>query len=391
MTGQSLIRGSFGLTAPDDTGDPSAVDLRRLARLRQQAPRGIEGLLNPPASAALLTSRNGDLALWAAHDQWQAPYVPPLQGHLLAITLAPTPGCCSWLPGEGLQRRHLGGGEVLILPAGETGFVQWPARHQLLLLSLRPRLFYGAQALRRQATGAPVAARSGLVDPVIHGMATTLQAAGQRDVAAAGRMADHLARALAAHLVAHYAPEEAPQQSGLTQARLHRVLAFLESRLAEPVSLADAARGWPAAASTTSRTCSSRRWASRRCATCSTAAHAACAANWCRPRSWAWARSGCRVGLPDPARFSQMPSVPTGIRPFGPSQASLKRRALFFGMAFHYVFPAVFSNHGETAASTIKRGTEHGTRLSPGRPQSRHTHTQETAMTPNIAAGPPAR
>jgi AraC family transcriptional regulator len=241
MTGQSLIRGSFALPAPDDTDDPSAVDLRRLARLRQQAPRGIEALLDPPAGTALLTSRNGDLALWTAHDQWQAPYVPPLQGHLLAITLGPAPGCCSWLPGEGLQRRHLGGGEVLILPAGEAGFVQWPARHQLLLLSLRPRLLYGAQALRRQATGAPVAARSGLVDPVIHGMATTLQAAGLRDASAAARMADHLARALAAHLVAHYAPVAAPPQGGLTQARLHRVLAFLESRLAEPVSLAEAA------------------------------------------------------------------------------------------------------------------------------------------------------
>ena len=240
MTGQSLIRGSLGLPAPDDTDDPSAVDLHRLARLRQQPPRGIEGLLSPPA-AALLTSRTGDLALWASHDQWQMPYVTPLHGHLLAITLGPAPGCCSWLPGEGLQRRHLGGGEVLILPAGEAGFVQWPARHQLLLVSLRPRLLYGALPTRSQARGAPVAARSGLVDPLIHGMATTLQAASLRDASAAARMADHLARALAAHLVAHYAADPAPQHGSLSQARLQRVLAFLESRLAEPVCLAEAA------------------------------------------------------------------------------------------------------------------------------------------------------
>ena len=241
MTGQSKIRGSLGLPTPDDPGDEPAVDLQRLARLRQQAPRGLEGLLEPPAGAALLTSRTGDLALWASHDQWRAPYVPPLHGHLLAITLAPAPGCCSWLPGEGLQRRHLEGGEVLILPAGEAGFMQWPARHKLLLLLLRPRLLYGALALRSQATGAPVAARSGLVDPVIHGMATTLQAAGLRDASAAGRVADHLGRALAAHLVAHYAAVPMPQRGSLTQARLHRVLAFLESRLAEPVCLAEAA------------------------------------------------------------------------------------------------------------------------------------------------------
>lgn len=241
MTGQRLIRSSFGLPAPDAADDESVVDLRRLATLRQQAPRGIDALLASPAGAALLSSRNGDLALWAAHDQWQAPYVPPMQGHLLALTLAPAGGCCSWLPGEGLQRRHLGGGEVLILPAGEAGFVQWPARHQLLLLSLRPRLLYGSQPARHPAPGAPLAARSGVVDPVIHGMATTLQAAGQRDPAAAGRMADHLARALAAHLVAHYRSDPAPPHGGLTQVRLHRVLAFLESRLAEPVCLAEAA------------------------------------------------------------------------------------------------------------------------------------------------------
>ena len=241
MTGQSKIRGGLGLPAPHDPGDEPAVDLQRLARLRQQAPRGIEALLEPPAGAAVLTSRNGDLALWVSHDQWQAPYVPPLHGHLLALTLAPAPGCCSWLPGEGLQWRHLEGGEVLILPAGEAGFVQWPARHKLLLLSLRPRLLYGAQALRSQAAGMPVGARSGLADPVIHGMATILQAAAMRDASAASRMADHLARALAAHLVAHYAAVPVPQHGSLTQARLQRVLAFLESRLAEPVRLAEAA------------------------------------------------------------------------------------------------------------------------------------------------------
>lgn len=226
--------------SPEPRDDDPEIDLQRLGRLRQRPAQALEHALTQDwadgAGAALVTSRSGDLALWRCHDRWTAPYVPPLLGHLLVVTLAPAHGCRSWLPGEGHRLRHLGIGEVLILPAGEAGYLHWPREHQLLLLGLRPRLLYAGQA-----EGGPMAARSGLVEPVIHGIASALLAAGERDAPSASRLADHLGRALAAHLSAHYTAAVAGARAGLSQARLQHVLAFLDARVGEPVQLAEAA------------------------------------------------------------------------------------------------------------------------------------------------------
>jgi AraC-like DNA-binding protein len=227
------------------TGAAAGVDLQRLAWLRLQPPLAVDVLLRDIQPGHLLTSRCGDLSLFECHSQWQQAHVPPLGSHLLVLALAPVAAVTAGLPAPGPNERLLNNGDVLIIPAGTPSYVHLPTPHHLLLLALRPRLFFGdgAAATRPAEPPAALCASGGVADPVIQGITTTLRAAATSCAAgSAAVLASHLARALAAHLLARHATRVRPARSGLGSARLQRVLAFMEAQLAEPVVLAEAAR-----------------------------------------------------------------------------------------------------------------------------------------------------
>jgi len=220
-------------------------DLQRLAWLRLQPPQAPAALLRDCQPGHLLTSRCGDLSLFECHSHWKEAHVPPLASHLLLVALAPLAACSSWLPGSGAGTRALNAGDVVIIPAGAPSYLQLAGPHQLLLLGLRPRQLYGDGAAATRPAEAPpsLCASAGAADPVIQGIALTLRAAATLSAAGpAAVLASHLARALATHLLARHAACARPARSGLGSARLQRVLAFLESHLADPVVLAEAAQ-----------------------------------------------------------------------------------------------------------------------------------------------------
>jgi len=208
--------------------DPTfpAPDTGRLAALRRLPPQPLAGLLGEPPA---VSAGDGELLLFDCRDGWREPHVAPLQDHLLVVVLSAEGPGHSLLPGEPLQTHTLAPGQVLLLPAGEAAWLSFPARHHLLLLSLRPRLLYGERA------GFRLRACAGRADAVIEGIARTLRAAGQD-------LGGHLARALAAHLRAHHAQDATPERAGLGQLRLRRVLDHLHGRFDQPMDLAEAAR-----------------------------------------------------------------------------------------------------------------------------------------------------
>jgi len=201
-------------------------DADRLAALRRQPPQPLATLLGAPP---VLSVGDGELLLFDCRDAWLEPHVAPLQDHLLIVVLSAEGHGHSLLPGEPLQTHTLAPGHVLLLPAGEAAWLSFPARHQLLLISLRPRLLYGEKA------GFRLRACAGRADAVVEGIARTLRAAGQD-------LGGHLARALAAHLRAHHAQDAATERAGLGQLRLRRVLSHLHAQLDQPMDLTQAAR-----------------------------------------------------------------------------------------------------------------------------------------------------
>jgi AraC family transcriptional regulator len=223
--------------APSSTpacADPSdGPDATRLAALRRQAPLPVAELLGLPPALSL---RDGELQLFDCHGRWPDAHVPPLLDHLLLVVLSATGTARSWLPGEPPQARALPPGLVLLLPAGEAAWLELPADHHLLLLGLRPRLLYDAERppLRLRAC-------AGRLDAVVEGIARTLWAAAPHG-AAGQDLGLHLGRALAAHLRAHHAQDASVERAGLSQLRLRRVLDHLHARLDQPMDLAEAAR-----------------------------------------------------------------------------------------------------------------------------------------------------
>ena len=228
------------ITAPADAGP----DPERLAALRRQPPQALARLLaddgGEAAVRAALSLRDGDLQLFDCRDRWPGGHVAPLQDHLLIVVLAAEGPAPRGLPGEPLREDVPPPGSALLLPAGEAAYLCFPPGHHLLLLSLRPRLLYGLSP-RGEGPAFRLRACAGRADAVIDGIARTLWAAAAQS-AVAQDLCLHLARALAAHLRAHHAEEAAPQHPGLGQLRLKRVLDHLHTRLDQPIDLADAAR-----------------------------------------------------------------------------------------------------------------------------------------------------
>lgn len=217
----------------------AAPDADLVAPLRRLPPRSLASLLGGDAPA--LCVGDGDLVLFDCRDRWPADAaIAPLLEHLLIVALSAASTALGVQPGETPPARALQPGLVLLLPAGEPVSLRMPPRHHLLLLALRPRLLYGA-APRGERVAFRLRACAGREDTVIDAIARALWAAASHG-AGARDLALHLARALAAHLRAHHAEDAAPRQPGLGQLRLQRVLDHLHARLDQPTDLAEAAR-----------------------------------------------------------------------------------------------------------------------------------------------------
>lgn len=225
----------------DEAGEPAAgpVDLQRLARLRSRLPQPVREVLRTQGTRPLLAGAEDALLLFQGQPGWQEPYLPPLDSHLVGVAMAPLSVCGTWLAGEGLHQRPLLRGEVLIVPAGAPAWLLLSEPEHLVWLALRPRQLYGQW---RNAAEATLRACAGADDAVLHGLAVTLLAAAHSGSPALPSLAEHLGRALAAQLLAQHSQRGIPARASLGRARLERALAFLDTRLAQPVDLAEAAR-----------------------------------------------------------------------------------------------------------------------------------------------------
>lgn len=155
------------------------------------------------------------------------------------MALSAAPGCSSWLQGLGQQSRGLLPGELVLVPAGAPAYLHLPEPESLLWLVLRPREMYPGGA---RTPPAPLRAAHGVADPVVHGLATALLAAARLGSPGLPVLAGHVGRALVAQLQARHGEAPAAPRDRLSQARLERALAFLDSRLGQPVDLAAAAQ-----------------------------------------------------------------------------------------------------------------------------------------------------
>lgn len=302
------------------------VDLQRLATLRLREPAPLGQWLGQ--DLPLLRSENGRLSVFDPQGVWPDAHVPPLNSHLVIVALAPATGCCTWLPGEGSQQRDLAEGDALVLPAGEPGFIQWPAAANAnatasaLVLGLHPQLLFqadsGRAATARATQPTRLYAQSAVHAPVLHGLALTLQRAALQGDPAAPAVADHVARALAVQLLVqqarHAAGERSPRAGGeersphgerdsLGQVRLARALSFLASRIDQPVDLAEAAQAAGCSLHhfahlfKTAMGVSPMRYLRQQ--------RMQRARELVETTGLSMAEIGDRVGMPDPARFSQ--------------------------------------------------------------------------------------
>lgn len=289
-----------------------------------------EGL--PAAAGTPLPLADGDLQLLTCHDRWPADgRIGPLPGHLLVVALAALDTVTTTLPGEPPHQGPWPEGALLLLPAGQTARLQPPPRHELLLLVLRPALLYGQAREPR-----PLQARRGRADAVALGLAQALRAATQAGPVDPA-LARHLTEALAAHLRARQAAEPAAERPGLSQLRLRRVLAHLHARLDEPIDLAQAAG---------IAGCSVSHFAHL-----FKAAMGVSPMRYLRERRMERARElvettalsigeiGLRVGIPEPAQFSQAfrahwKTPPSQLR--RQPQGVSKRKPADNGPLFHY-------------------------------------------------------
>ena len=229
--------GGEGVACTAASGE-SPVDLSRMALLRSRLPQPLRQVLQERGAVPLLPPLDDGLQLFQGHPGWADPYLPPLDGHLVGVAVAPSARCVSWLPGEGLRQRGLQIAELLIVPAGASAYLQVPESEALLWLALRPRQLYGT----RRDAAPTLRACHGQPDPVVHALALALRAAASADSPALPSLVEHLGRALAAQLLAEHKPGPGPSGNRLGRQRLERALAFLDTRLAEPVALAEAAR-----------------------------------------------------------------------------------------------------------------------------------------------------
>lgn len=239
MQGLSAQREDDDMAFELDDSTEGVADLKRLARLRSRLPQSAAAVLKAQGAEPLLTGIDDGPQWFLGRHGWSDPYLPPLDSHLVGVALAAAPGCSSWLQGAGQQLRGLLPGQLLLVPAGAPAYLRLPEPESLMWLVLRPREMYQGGA---RTPPTPLRAAHGVADPVVHGLAAALLAAARLGSPGLPALAGHVGRALVAQLLGHHGEPHAPPRERLSQARLERALAFLDSRLAQPVDLAEAAQ-----------------------------------------------------------------------------------------------------------------------------------------------------
>jgi AraC family transcriptional regulator len=87
----------------------------------------------------------------------------------------------------------------------------------------------------------PGSARTGLIDPVIHGLGLALLPVLEHPERAPHAFVEHVLLALRAHLAHRFGAPKEPERGGLSRRHLKRAQAFLEAHLSENVSLSEIA------------------------------------------------------------------------------------------------------------------------------------------------------
>jgi AraC family transcriptional regulator len=194
------------------------------------------------------------LVLSSDHAPWQDSLLveqyrrPPLEGpepvphaHHVCIRLDPSSILEWWIAGERLRRQRVTPGDVHLTSAGVPMWYRLQEPSEILMLALAPSFM---QHAAHEFTGAaPLELRNqrAIRDaPILH-LGLALQAELEAGCPAGRLYGEGLATALAVHLLQHYAvcpPQLRSYRGGMPQARLQRVLEYMQAHLDQELSLA---------------------------------------------------------------------------------------------------------------------------------------------------------
>jgi AraC family transcriptional regulator len=193
------------------------------------------------------------LVLASDHAPWQDSLLveqhrkPPFEepenaprAHHIGIRLSPPSLLEYRIAGERPRRQLVGPGGVQIAPVGVPKWSRWQEPVGTLVLALKPAFVQQAASECAHPDRCEFMSHRGICDPQILHLGLALQ----EELAAGcpgGRLyGEALATALAVHLLQHYAvcpPQLRSYRGGLPQARLRRVLEYIQAHLDHKLSL----------------------------------------------------------------------------------------------------------------------------------------------------------
>jgi AraC family transcriptional regulator len=194
------------------------------------------------------------LVLSSDHAPWQDSLFveqhrrPPFEGpehvphaHHVCIRLGPSSILEWWIAGERPRRQRVTPGDVHLTSAGVPMWYRLQESSEILMLALAPSFM---QHAAHEFTGAaPLELRNqrAIRDaPILH-LGLALQAELEAGCPAGRLYGEGLATALAVHLLQHYTvcpPQLRSYRGGMPQARLQRVLEYMQAHLDQELSLA---------------------------------------------------------------------------------------------------------------------------------------------------------
>jgi AraC family transcriptional regulator len=207
------------------------------------------------ASGTLRPAAHPDwLVLSSGHAPWQDSVLveqyrrPPcgesahyLQDHSITIRLSPLSLLEWWIDGERPRGQLVTPGDVHLTSAGIPRWYRWQEPSEILVLTLTPSF---VQHAAHECTGAsPVELRNqrAIRDAQLLHLGLALQAELAAGCPGGRLYGEALATAVAVHLLQHYAvcsPQLRSYRGGLPQARLRRVLEYMQAHLDQELSLA---------------------------------------------------------------------------------------------------------------------------------------------------------
>jgi AraC family transcriptional regulator len=164
-----------------------------------------------------------------------------LQDHSIGIHLSPLSLLEWWIDGERPRGQLITPGDVHLTSAGISRWYRWHEPSEILVLALAPSV---VQHAAHEFTGAsPVELQNqrAVRDAQILHLGLALQAELAAGCPGGRLYGEALATALAVHLLQHYAvrpPQMPTYHGGLPQARLRRVLEYMQAHLDHELSLA---------------------------------------------------------------------------------------------------------------------------------------------------------